>query len=183
MSADGAPPQMWLDGMDAVTSDPDRNTWTTSKEWADAIGQVDLDPCSNPRAVIHATKTFSLENGQDGLALARYVGKSTRTFVNCPYGPGMVIKWIRAYRHTNFTYLLRADTSTEWFSEIEPHLGVICIPRGRRMRFDPPPGAKESSAEQNHYLYYKRVEDVTEAIRRMCFCWRPDRSMERIATM
>lgn len=177
-------PQGWLAGFDAIDVDPDRNTWTTPKEWTDAIGPVDLDPCSNPRATVQAKKTFSLENNQDGLAMARYVGRNTLTFINPPYGPGLVMQWVMAYRHTRFIYLVRNDTSTEWFSELEPYIGMICAPRKfpdkpGRIQFVPPPGAKKSSADSNHYLYYANADDVTPEVRRLCYCWRPDRFFHR----
>lgn len=173
---EGAPPQLRLDGFDDVLVDPDRNSWCTPPEWTSILGDFDLDCCSNPRATIRAARTFMLENGQDGLALARYVGRKTKVWCNPPYGPGLVMQWVRAYRHTRFVFLVRNDTSTEWFAELEPYVALICTPRCQRIKFSPPPGAKASTPDSIHQLYYANEEDATEEVKRLCYAWRPVRS-------
>lgn len=171
----GGEPQFRLPGFDAVDVDPDRDAWVTPKWIADAVGDWDLDPATNERSHIRAKRTFMLDRGQDGLALSRLVGKTVRVYCNPPFSRGQVIRFVRAYRHTNFCFLLRLDYSTEWFAELEPHVGLILVPRNQRVAFDAPPGAKASSTPFPHGLLYKRREDATPAIRELCYAWRPDR--------
>lgn len=170
-SEDERPPpgQGWFEGFDTVDVEPDRDSWVTPKWIADAVGPWDLDPATNVRTHIKAEREFMLERGQDGLALARMVGRNTRVWCNPPFSRGMVIQFVRAYRHTNFCFLLRLDFSTEWFSELFPHIGLILIPRNQRIQFDAPPGAKASSTPFPHGLLYHRPEDATDAIIDLCY--------------
>lgn len=170
--------QGWLLGFDPVDVEPDRDAWVTPKWIADAVGEWDLDPATNERSHIRAAKTFSLEEGQDGIALARYVKRSTRVWCNPPYSRGQVIKFVRAYRHTNFCFLLRFDHSTEWFAELMPSVELVLVPRNRRVQFDVPPGAKASSTPFPHALYYRRAEDATPEIRALCYCLRSEQPLE-----
>lgn len=172
------PPQLRLDGFDAVEVDPDRDAWVTPKWIADAVGEWDLDPATNERSHIRSKTTFMLDRGQDGIALARRVGRNTRVWCNPPFSRGQVIRFVRAYRHTNFCFLLRLDYSTEWFSELEPHVELILVPRNQRVAFDAPPGAKESSTPFPHGLMYRRGIDATPEIRALCYAWTPDRWMQ-----
>lgn len=169
------PPQLRLDGFDETDGDPDRNTWCTPRWLADAIGEWDLDPATNERSHIRAKRTFMLERKQDGIALAKHVGRSVRCFINPPYGNGLVIQFVRAYRHCNFLFLVRLDYSTKWFAELEPHVGLILVPHNQRIGFEPPPGAKASSPTFPHGLLYRRPEDATPEIRALCYAWRPER--------
>ena len=154
----------------------DRDTWTTQKKWADAIGEVDLDPCSNIRSLIHARRTFDLARHQDGLVLAKFVSRSSRVFVNPPYSRQQVIKWVLAYRHTRFTYLVRADVSTDWWAELWPCVEAVCMPM-ERMEFDPPPGVERVPGSPfPHAFLYARRSDITDAIRAACYVFPTERT-------
>lgn len=174
-AADQGEPQFRLPGFDSVIVEPDRDSWVTPKWIADAVGPWDLDPATNVRSHIQAARTFMLERGQDGLALARYVGKDTRCWINPPFSRGQVIRFVRAYKHTNFCFLLRLDYSTDWFAELEPSVELILVPKNQRVAFDAPPGVAPSSTPFPHGLMYRRPEDATDAIRKLCYAWRPDR--------
>lgn len=155
--------------MRTVSEEPNRDAWTTQEPLARAIGEVDYDPCSNSRSRIRARRTFSLEDGQDGIALARFVHRSARTFVNPPFSHGMVIKFVRAYRHTRFTFLVRFDVSTEWWAELWPYVAAIATPI-ERVEFDPPPGVdRVPGSPFPHVLLYARLEDITPEVRRICY--------------
>lgn len=167
--------QMFLGGFEEVEEDPDRDAWVTPRWITEAIGPWDLDPATNSRSTINAARTFMLERGEDGIAMARFIGRNTRVWINPPYSRGMVIKFVRAYRHTNFCFLVRLDFSTEWFAEIEPYVGLILVPRNQRIQFDAPPGAKASSTPFPHGLLFHRPQDATRAIRALCYRWRPER--------
>lgn len=153
---------------------PDRNSWCTPEWLCDALGRFDLDPCSNSRSHVRAKHRYDLElRGEDGLDLAHETPKNYRVFVNPPYGPGLVLKWVEAYKHTRFTFLLRLDTSTEWFEEIAAASHCIFVPRRNRIEFEPPPGVTDSTPRAAHCLFYAREEDATAAIRKLCFApWR-----------
>lgn len=150
-------------------ADADRDCWTTQRPLANAIGPVDLDPCSNEYSVIQARQTFDLARGQDGLVLARFVPKSTRSFVNPPYSREQVMRWVLAYRHTRFTFLVRCDVSTKWWAELWPYVEALCLTR-ERIEFDPPPGvARVPGSPFPHALLYARAADITPEIRAACY--------------
>jgi hypothetical protein len=155
------------------SNDPSRSTWCTPAWLAEAIGRFELDPCSNDRSHIRATQRLSLEEGDDGLAFAIAVAPERRVFVNPPYENGSVLEWFRAYKHTRFCFLLRFDPSTAWFSELYRATSLVCLPRGRRVNFEPPPGVRASSNTFPHGLFYRDEADATPAILRACFSWRP----------
>jgi hypothetical protein len=169
---DAGPSQLRLDGFDDASGDPDRDTWTTPAFITDAIGPVDLDPCSNERSKVQAARVFRLDRGQDGLALARYVGRDVLAFCNPPYSRGQVVQWVRAYRHCRFLFILRLDTSTKWFAELMEKTEAICVLREQRLNFDPPPGASSSSNAFPHGIFAARESDVSAALRKLCYVWR-----------
>ncbi len=150
----------------------DRDTWCTPEWIAAAIGKWDLDPCSNSRSHVIASRRFALEDGDDGLVRSVDFDVGTRVFVNPPYSLGQVIRWIAAYGHMRFCFLVRFDPSTEWFGELYAKSRLVCVPRGRRVNFEPPPGVRASSNVFPHALFYARVEDATPAILRACIAWR-----------
>lgn len=155
-----------------VKVEVDRNTWCTPKWLAEALGSWDVDPCSNERSHIIASRNLRLDRGEDGLVMAdRFEGK-TRAFINPPYGRGQVIQWVRAYAHVRFCFLLKFDPSTEWFGELMEHTGVVMIPRGERVEFEPPPGVPPEQAvgvQFPHALFYARPSDVSKEIKDACF--------------
>jgi hypothetical protein len=170
--------QLVLDGCTGVVlapdSSPDRDTWCTPKWLADAVGEWDLDPCTNSRSHIRACSKCMLERGQDGLAFAEPYGAHAdlRVWINPPYSSGQVIRWVRAYKHARFCFLVRLDPSTEWFAELYAASEVLLVPAGRRIDFEPPPGVKASSNPFPHVLAYADHRDVTPEIEALCFEWR-----------
>lgn len=153
----------------------DRDTWCTPLEIAEALGDFDLDPCSNERSHIQAAREFRLEGrGEDGLFFASKVDANTRAFINPPYSD--VTPWIESYAHTRFCFLLKLDPSTKWFARLFSLSELILVPRGTRVEFEPPPGVPPEKAKANpfpHALFYARASDATKAIRDYCFSpWR-----------
>lgn len=152
-----------------------RDSWCTPKWIADLLGKYDLDPCSNPRSHIQAQRKLMLEDGSDGLyphlgaggycfsrgkdrsQLVDVVNEKCFTFINPPYARGEVIKWVKHWRHTRFTYLLRWDPSTDWFEELICHCTHVWFP-ARRINFEPPPGVKSSSNPFPHALYLREPD-------------------------
>jgi hypothetical protein len=160
----------------------DHNTWCTPKWIADALGRFDLDPCANSRSHIQAERTCELERGDDGLhgeTGAHLIGgrvfhatKNDRVYINPPYERGAVIRWVRAYKHTRFTFLLRLDTSTDWFDELFTATALILIPKGDRIEFEPPPGITASKNPYPHGLFFARTKDAPKELFDRCYVWR-----------
>ncbi len=131
---------------------------------ADLIGDVQCDPCSNDRSHVRARlracglEAPAYDDGLevapiDGLALAPLVPPEWLTFINPPYSRGQVLRWVRAYGHVDFMFLLRFDTSTEWFEELTRVARYLWFPRRRRIEFEAPPGIKFSSNPYPHAIY------------------------------
>lgn len=164
------------------SGEPERGTWCTPKWIAAIVGRFDLDPFSNPRSHIDADHSCQLERGDDGFGdgttgsyrmggtLCRHATEHTRVWFQPPYS--IVLDAFAHYEHTRFCALLRFDPSTEWFQRIYRRSALICVPRLRRVNFEPPPGVRSSSSTVPHALYYARVGDATPAVLRACIAWR-----------
>jgi len=119
------------------------------------IGDVDLDPCSNPRSTVRARRKFDLADGNDGLALAETLkSPGLRVFVNPPYSRGQVSRWVDAYRHADYVFLLRWDPSTAWFRRLMETTAAVWF-ANRRVDFVPPPGVTFSSNPYPHALFFR----------------------------
>ncbi len=163
------------------SGDPGRGAYCTPKWLADAVGSWDLDPFSNPRSHVAATTSCMLERGDDGLAgpqvgeywLAdggrQHATADTRVWVQPPYE--IVDDAIAHYGHTRFCFLLRFDPSTQWFRRLYQLSCFTCVPIGRRLDFEPPPGVEVSSNPFPHALFFARSADATDEIRRLCIGW------------
>ena len=150
--------------------DVDRDTWCTPKLFADAIGSVQLDPCSNERSHILAERTFRLDREEDGLVLAQTITAQTLVFINPPYSD--VMPWIEAYGHTRFIFLLKIDPSTKWFTALVELSAVILIPKGTRIQFEAPPGVPKEKSQANpfpHGFFFAQESDVPPALAALCF--------------
>lgn len=155
---------------------PDRDQWCSPLIITDAVGPVDLDPCANARSHVQARRTFRLDRGQNGLVLARFVAALTLTYINPPFSRGNVAKWIAAYAHVRFIFMLRMDTSTKWFADVEGRSEAIAVLREQRTNFEAPPGVDgDDSNTFPHCLFYARAADITDAIRDLCYIWEPKR--------
>lgn len=140
-----------------------RGSWCTPKWLADLIGEVEFDPCSNERSHILARRRCIWDLGQDGLA--EQPREWWRVFINPPYGPGEVLKWVQHYYSTHFIFLLRWDPSTEWFDALIGHTTHVWHPRGRRINFEPPPHIEASSAAFPHALLLRNpAPDLLERL-------------------
>lgn len=154
-----------------------RDDWCTPEWLARPLGLFDLDPCSNARSHIRSRFTCSLDRGENGLCEddgdgvfgsgsftdayhtlnrieTNYAGAGHRVFINPPYSRGQVIRWVRHYKHTDFTFLLRWDPSTTWFRELMNETSYVFFP-SRRINFEPPPGIRASSNPYPHALFFR----------------------------
>lgn len=149
---------------------PDRDTWCTPYKYARAVGWWDLDPATNSRSHILAHRTFQLDKGQNGLALARFVSRNTRVWINPPYSD--VMPWVLAYGHTRFCFLVKFDPSTKWCRELIARTALVLFPREERLEFEPPPGVEGGSNPFPHGFFFAREEDASPEIRALCYAWR-----------
>lgn len=96
---------------DPVSHQGMTNTWFTPKWITDALGDFDLDPCSQTfRPHNTALHHVCEDSGEDGL-LAEWHG---RVWLNPPYGRD-IHKWLsRLCEHGNGIALVFARTETQW---------------------------------------------------------------------
>lgn len=178
------------------SNDPLRGAYCTPKEWCDRAGPWDVDPFSNPLSHLVAATACMLERGDDGLAGPRrgeyfvdktgnvlvpgeqaraissrgFAGVDTRVWLQPPYE--IVDEAIAHYGHARFCALLRFDPSTQWFIKLYRISALVCVPRGKRIEFEPPPGVRASKNPYPHAFYFAREEDATPALLRACVSWR-----------
>lgn len=99
-----------------------RDSWNTPPEVLDLVrklGPIGLDPCSNPASLVGASQEWSLEGGQDGLALS-WLGYGL-VFVNPPYGRE-IREWVlrcemSAHDGAEIVALLPARTDARWWQQ------------------------------------------------------------------
>jgi len=120
----------------------ERDAWATPAWLTALLPHVDLDPCSNPFSTVKSSRTYSLEAGQDGLALP-WDGS---VYVNPPFSN--ILPW--AYKlgehgcDAPAAFLVNADHSTLWWRELTVSLDHALMFR-KRIQFNPPPGIKPST--------------------------------------
>lgn len=119
----------------------DRDSWATPKWLTDLLPHVDLDPCSNARSTVRARQAYSLDSGQDGLALPW----SGSVFVNPPFSD--IMPWAEKAANSDTTalgFLVNVDSSTQWWSTLTRLLPYAFL-FARRIQFSPPPGIPAST--------------------------------------
>lgn len=138
-----------------------RNGWCTPESVLEPIreffgGQIDLDPCSNEHATVHAQTEYRLPT--DGLA-APWFGK---VFVNPPFGRDTergtnldhwVRRCVRARREEGaevIALIPAAFTTKRWHDYIFPSATAVFIPRGRIEFVEPPPYQGNFSTEAEY---------------------------------
>lgn len=172
--------------------DPRRGAACTPLWLARAVGPWDLDPFSNPRSHIVSTERCMLEDGGDGFGDGtpgsyrigdeiKHTSATTRLWGQPDYL--FTLRAFNHYAHTRWCFLLRFDPRPEWFGEIYDRAELVAIPRGTydedaqtllstTFNFELAPGLRASGNTFPHALYYRRAEDVTDAVKRTCICWR-----------
>lgn len=161
-----------------------RGAWCTPKLIADAVGPFDLDPFSNPRSHVQADATCMLERGDDGFGDGKTAGsyrvngigemratEATRVWIQPDYS--FVTRAFAHYAHTRWVALLRFDPRVStWFRTIYRASGLVVALR--KCEFEPPPGVEDFGANPTiHALYYANADDVTDAVLRLGYAWRP----------
>lgn len=116
-------------------------------------GQIDLDPCSNPKSIVRATtEWWGCDDEEDGLLVQwdRGLGRPTYVFVNPPYGDDVAV-WTQrcaqqALKNCIVFGLLPARTDTAWFHDAVPLCDALCLWKGRLKFLGAPSSAPFPSA-------------------------------------
>jgi hypothetical protein len=170
----------------ALMSSADQ-TWNTPRVILDALaplGGIALDPCSNPRSIVDAWFSLSLEGGDNGLtadwlelATRAYIESSrSLIYVNSEYGKALPV-WLdkcarEAARGCEIVALPPARTDTRWWDGIARTADAVGLWRGRLKFGD----AKDSAPFPSALVYWgPRAPLFVESVRPHCtMVWRRD---------
>lgn len=121
-----------------VGNNSGNSEWYTPQEYVDAVrnamGGIDIDPCSCQAAngVVKATTFY--DESDDGLS-REWLG---RVFVNPPYGDGTVdsfasklLQELTSGRTAQAVFLANNCTETKWFQSLISRASAVCFPQGR----------------------------------------------------
>lgn len=162
--------------------DPARGTWCTARKLADALGSFHVDPFSNPRSHVRSEHDCQLERGDDGFGdgsegsyrigtQLHTASSETRVFIQPDYS--FVLRALRHYMHTRWVALLRFDPRPEWFDMVYDAAELVAVVRDPDARdFEPPPGVTSPGSTFPHAIYFRRAEDATPEMLRMCIAFR-----------
>lgn len=121
---------------------PSRDSWCTPGWLTELLPVCSLDPCGNPRSTVRAYKTYSLENGEDGLSLP-WVGDLF--FLNPPFSD--IMPWIAKAGSVfpgSFGFLVNVDPSTSWWKRMQERWRLALFFH-KRIQFVAPPGVVAST--------------------------------------
>lgn len=114
--------------LDSVTHEGKSNTWFTPREIVAALGEFDLDPCTQTFRPFDTAKAHICEDvGQCGLSSPW----SGRVWLNPPYGK-KVSEWLDKLRvHGNGVALVFARVETDWGQRSVGAADAVNFLRGR----------------------------------------------------
>jgi hypothetical protein len=128
----------------------DRDAYCTPDDVTAALPDVDLDPCSNLNSSVRAGTTYSIEAGQDGLALPWF----GLVYVNFPFSDPLPWAEKLVEELPNVTgagVMCNADHSPAWWHVLTKHL-TIRLDFNERLQFKPPPGVEPSKNDRPQSL-------------------------------
>ncbi|KQZ99565.1 hypothetical protein ASD64_14635 [Mesorhizobium sp. Root157] len=142
------------------TSFTGNNEWYTPARYVElarqVLGQIDVDPASNPvaQATVKAATFYTQEtNGLD----KEWHGT---VWMNPPYSQPEIVHFIekviaehKAGRCTNAIVLTHNSTDTAWFNILFKNADAICFTTGR-IRFENPEGEKAAPAMGQAFTYF-----------------------------
>jgi phage N-6-adenine-methyltransferase len=136
------------------------NEWYTPAKYIElaraVLGEIDLDPASNPKAqeVVRAKEFFTAE--QDGLTRPWH----GRVWLNPPYAQPLIGQFIeklveeRAAGNITAAILLTHNyTSSSWFQKAGEIVDAVCFTR-TRIAFESANGEKAAPTQGQCFLYY-----------------------------
>jgi len=142
----------------AVLMSSATNEWLTPADvlaTVRAVGDIVLDPCSHPAAIVDAAFSIRRDLGEDGLMMG-WAPIRGLVYVNPPYGPDLKA-WARkiqaeAEKGAEIIACVPARVDTGWWRTMRP--AAWCAWSGR-VRFLRPDGAKaDSAAFPSAFLYF-----------------------------
>ena len=102
----------------------------TPKYIIDALGKIDLDPCSGMQTTIGGVSNWSIERGEDGL------NKEWFGFVYCNPPFSEKEQWIeKMIEHGNGILMLPERGSAPWFGKLAEKAGFYFV-MGKKINFD-----------------------------------------------
>jgi hypothetical protein len=114
--------------LDPVTHEGATNTWFTPKKIIDALGDFDLDPCTQTSRPFDTAKVHYCEDyGMNGLKL-HWFG---RVWLNPPYGKRTKFWLDKLARHGDGIALVFARTETTWAQDILNRATAVNFLAGR----------------------------------------------------
>lgn len=140
-----------------------RDCWTTPEWLTELLPRVTLDPCSNPRSSVKATRHVMLEEVSMGLAgLGWEQGdglainwKNRSVFCNPPYGN--ILPWARKADDARaFIFLVNVAPTTKWWRALREAGGAYRFEFDKRLAFVPPPRIRPSSNMRDSCLVCNR---------------------------
>ena len=136
---------------DSVTHSGKSNTWFTPKYFFDALGEFDLDPCTESFRPFDTAKThFEHDKGQDGLA-PHWEG---RVWLNPPYGNFTRVWLTRLREHGNGIALVFTAFETTWGQEAVKTSDGIYLLAGRVSFIDQNGVAKNNAGKGSCLVVY-----------------------------
>jgi phage N-6-adenine-methyltransferase len=136
------------------------NEWYTPEQYVESarlvLGEIDLDPASNPQAqqTVRAARYYTAET--NGLKHEWH----GRIWLNPPYAQPLVMHFVeklvaevRAGRISQAIMLTHNYTDTAWFHHAESEAGAICFTRGR-IRFVRQDGFSASPTQGQAFFYF-----------------------------
>ena len=140
------------------------NEWYTPDHIIELVfqvmGDIDLDPCSDPEGNVAAKSHFTQED--DGLSQV-WQG---RVFMNPPYG-GSTLAWVDKITAeeevSEYIVLVASNTDTNYFHDLMQYSYAVCFIKGR-LEFKSGEGHKGGRSTVRNVLFYagKNVEKFNQ---------------------
>jgi hypothetical protein len=140
-----------------------RDCWGTPIDLTSRLPRFTLDPCSNPRSTVQATRHMMLEEPTQEQVLAGWEQgnglhtswKNRSVFINGPFSD--LLPWARKTCEARaFMFLANNATTTKWYRELVSNGGVYKFEFSKRLKFVPPPRIRSTTNNRDQMLVCNR---------------------------